>query len=312
MSAESHRPAGHVAGSSAHAAPHPALTAALVALRCPLCAAPLSRVSQSLQCTQGHSFDVSRQGYASLDVGSRRAGTADTALMVAAREQFLRQGHYAPIARMLRSFAASFGPGAGDAGIVLDLAGGTGYYLAAVLGSVLTRSGICMDLSKPALRRAARVHARAAAVRSNVWRPYPLADGSASIVISAFGPRNARETLRVLSGSGVFLLVTPTALHLSEVTGDLGMLSVDAAKAERLAAVMSGFTLVTAEMLTYRVALGHRDLTSLVAMGPSARHVTAGQLAGRVAVLREPRQVTISVSIAAYRPQMPGSSSIIR
>jgi 23S rRNA (guanine745-N1)-methyltransferase len=312
VSAESQRPAGNAASRSARAAHPLALTAALAALRCPLCATPLAQASQSLRCEHGHSFDISRQGYVSLDVGSRRAGTADTPPMVAAREQFLRQGHFAPIARALSSVASRFGPAADDAGIVLDLAGGTGYYLAAVLGSVLARSGICMDLSKPALRRAARIHPRAAAVRRDVWQPFPLADGSASTVMSVFGPRNAQETLRVLSPTGVFLLVTPTARHLGEVIEDLGMLSVDAAKAERLAASMPGFALVAAEALTYRVALSHNDLSNLVVMGPSAHHVTATQLAGRVAVLREPRQVTVSVSIAAYRPQLPTSSSIIR
>ena len=303
MSAESQRPADNAASRSARTAHPLALTAALAALRCPLCATPLTQASQSLRCEHGHSFDISRQGYVSLDVGSRRAGTADTPPMVAAREQFLRQGHFAPIARALSSVASRFGPAADDAGIVLDLAGGTGYYLAAVLGSGLARSGICMDLSKPALRRAARIHPRAAAVRRDVWQPFPLADGSASTVMSVFGPRNARETLRVLSPSGVFLLVTPTARHLGEVTEELGMISVDAAKAERLAASMSGFDLLTAETMTYRVALGHHDLSNLVAMGPSAHHVTATQLARRVAALPEPRPVTICVSIAAYRPQ---------
>lgn len=311
MPAESHRPAddavkaGQAAGRSARAVRPPALTAVLAALRCPLCAAQLTQVSQSLRCERRHSFDISRQGYADLDAGRRRARTADTAPMVAAREQFLRQGHYAPIARALACSAVRFWPGAGGAGLVVDLAGGTGYYLSAVLGSVLESSGICVDLSQPALRRASRSHPRAAAVRSDVWRPFPLADGAASIVMSVFGPRNAGETIRVLSPGGVFLLVTPTARHLREVVADLGMLSVDPVKAERLAASLSGFDLLAGQVMTYQAALGHRDLSSLVAMGPSAHHVTAAQLARRVAGLREPRRVTISVSIAAYRPARP-------
>jgi len=278
------------------------LVAALAALRCPVCATPLVPDSQALRCENRHVFDIARQGYVNLDVGNGRAGTADTPAMVAARQRFLGRGHYAPIADALRHFASRFAPDAQETGIVLDLAGGTGYYLCAVLGSVRSRVGICMDLSKPALRRAARVHPRAAAVGSDVWRDFPLADQSAAIVTSAFGPRNTAETIRVLSPGGVFLLVTPTARHLSEVIEPLGMLSVDPVKEQRLAASMSDLGLITAETLTFRTPLSHLDLSHLVAMGPSAYHVNPAQLADRLTALPDPLPVTVSVSLAAYRP----------
>jgi 23S rRNA (guanine745-N1)-methyltransferase len=278
-----------------------ALESALAALRCPLCATPLTLADGALRCGRAHAFDLSRQGYVNLDVGGDRTGTADTPSMVAARERFLARGHYATIAGALSSFAARYEPG-GQPGIVLDLAGGTGYYLSAVLDRVPARTGVCMDVSKPALRRAARAHPRAAAVGCDVWRALPVADRSAAIVMSVFGPRNTGETVRVLAGDGVFILVTPTTAHLREVIEDLGMLAVDPDKPRRLAAGMAGMSLAADETLTYHVALTHADLGDLVAMGPSAHHVDPGQFADRVAGLPDPLPVTVSVRVAAYRP----------
>jgi 23S rRNA (guanine745-N1)-methyltransferase len=292
------------ASTTGAAASRPALAAALAALRCPVCADPLELADTELRCPRGHSFDIARQGYVNLAVGSRPSANADTAAMIAARARFLGQGHYAPIATALGSLAARLspaGPGPARPGVVLDLAGGTGYYLAAVLGSLPARIGICLDLSKAALRRAATAHPRTAAMGVDVWRPLPFADGSASVVMSVFGPRNAGETTRVLRPGGVFLLVTPTESHLAEAVAPLGMLSVDAAKSDRLAASLSGLTQVAAEPLSYRVPLTHADLTDLVGMGPSAHHVNQAQLARRMQTLPQPLPVTVSVRLSAYR-----------
>jgi 23S rRNA (guanine745-N1)-methyltransferase len=279
----------------------PALAAALGAVRCPVCAGRLARRGQQLRCGSGHCFDIARQGYVNLAVRGRPAANADTSAMVAARARFLARGHYAPIAAALASLAASTGPEPGGHGVVLDLAGGTGYYLAAVLEALPDSVGVCLDLSKPALRRAALAHPRSVAVGADVWQPFPLADGSAAIVMSVFGPRNAAETRRVVAARGAFLLVTPTPSHLSEVIGPLRMLSVDAAKAGRLAAAMTGLRRVAAERLSYQAPLTHADLSDLVSMGPSAHHVDREQLARRIELLPEPLGVTVSVTLSACR-----------
>ena len=285
-----------------------ALTAALAALRCPVCATPMASRDNALRCARGHSYDIARQGYINLDAGGGRPRQADTVAMIAARENFLGQGHYAPIADAVSGLArrldpATAGPGTAEPGIVLDLAGGTGYYLAAVLAARPGRTGICLDLSKPALRKAARVHPRAVAVGSDVWRRFPLADGSAAVVLSVFGPRNIAETVRVLDPAGVFLLVTPDHRHLAELVGALGLLSVDAAKPRRVAAATARLRRVAGEALSYRLLLDHAAIHDLVSMGPSAYHIPPDQLAARIAALPDRLTVTASVTVAAYRPR---------
>jgi 23S rRNA (guanine745-N1)-methyltransferase len=170
-----------------------------------------------------------------------------------------------------------------------------------VLAALPGRTGICLDLSRPALRRAARAHPRAIAVGSDVWQHFPLADGSAAVVLSVFGPRNMTETIRVLDPAGIFLLVTPDSQHLAELVGALGLLSVDSAKPARVAAATAGLRLLAGDTLSYRRPLDHAAIHDLVSMGPSAYHLTPAQLTDRVAALPEPMTVTVSVTIAAYR-----------
>lgn len=277
----------------------PVLADALAALRCPVCGGPLAARDSALRCPRGHAYDIARQGYINLDTGGGRPHQADTAAMIAARESFLGQRHYAPIAGAVSGLAHRLEPAA--PGIVLDLAGGTGSYLAAVLAALPGRAGICLDLSKPALRKAARAHPRVIAVGSDVWRRFPLADGSAAIVLSVFGPRNLAETIRVLDPAGMFLLVTPGPRHLAELVGPLGMLSVDAAKPQRVAAATAGLRLISGEPLSYPVRLGHAAVRDLVSMGPSAHHIAPAQLRDRIAGLPDPLTVTVAVTVAAYR-----------
>lgn len=221
--------------------------------------------------------------------------------MIGARERFLGEQHYAPVARRLSDLVV--GHSAPGPGVVLDLAGGTGYYVARVLQARPHDQGVCIDLSAPALRRAARAHGRVLAIGSDVWHDLPLATGSISVVMSVFGPRNVPEIRRVLARGGIFAVVIPTSRHLHELTAPLGMLHVDESKEERLGAVLTGFDLIEADTLTYSTPMDHRTVTSLVMMGPTARHLSEEELARRMSALPETVEVTVSVRLAAYRPR---------
>jgi 23S rRNA (guanine745-N1)-methyltransferase len=123
-----------------------ALAAAAAYLRCPVCAGPLDLGGCRLACGRDHSFDIARHGYVNLTAGRAGPGTADTSAMVAARARFLGRGHYRPLAAALQSLAARHDPGV--PGLVADLAGGTGYYLAGVLDALPHRHGACLARSR--------------------------------------------------------------------------------------------------------------------------------------------------------------------
>lgn len=297
------------------------------ALRCPVCAAPLSRTPTTLRCPRNHSFDLNKHGYIHLATG-RKLPQGDTPAMVAARTAFLATAAYLPLATALthlvdhelvdvvdgvspphhrdhpREAAESRDRGAGGSGgqaratgrpLVVDLGAGTGYYLAAVLDAWPAAEGLAFDVSKAALRRAAKAHPRAGAVLADTWGALPLADGSVDLLLNVFAPRNGAQMRRVLKPGGLLVVVTPTEHHLAELREQLGLLAVHPSKAERLAQELRDFAPAGEQLLEWQLDLTAAEAADLIAMGPNAFHEQARATAAVTC--------TASVRIGTYRPR---------
>jgi SAM-dependent methyltransferase len=275
------------------------LDAVMPYLTCAYCGAALARRGGSVRCGAGHVFDIARPGYVSLLPAGAKVAGGDTAAMVQARADFLGAGHFSSLADALGQAASS----AVAAGCVVDVGAGTGYYLAAVLDRLPERAGLALDISKFALRRAVRAHRRIGAVRCDVWRRLPVADSAASLALNVFAPRNGAELRRILSPAGRLLVVTPMPDHLGELTGPLGLLTVDPRKQERLTEKLSPY-FASAGRREHRVMLSLTQgaVSALVAMGPSSWHADPPALAARIGQLREPVSVTLAVALSVYQP----------
>lgn len=88
----------------------------------------------TLKSESGHSYDVARQGYVTLAGGAGLRYSGDDAKMIAAREEFLSGGHYAPFVEAVTGNVqdvlddACVAEEANPA--ILEIGAGTGYYLA--------------------------------------------------------------------------------------------------------------------------------------------------------------------------------------
>src|SRR4051812_43313531 len=230
-----------------------------------------------LRCGSGHSFDRSRQGHVTLLAPGTRPPSGDSAEMVADRAAFLAAGPYAGVTTVL---AAGLRGGGDPPATLLDLGGGTGHHLAAVLDGLPGAVGVVLDSSPYAGRRAARAHPRAMAVVADTWARLPVRDGVLDRVLVVFAPRNGPETARVLRPDGRLVVVTPATDHLAEVVGPLGLLRVDPDKSARTAASLEpGLRPVAATGARAVLGLGHAAVRTLVGMGPHARHLDPGALA---------------------------------
>ncbi len=269
-------------------------------LACPVCDGGLAIAEGAVRCPKGHAYDIARQGYVNLLTTSAVPGTADTPPMVAARDAFLHAGHYLPLADALAEACGRVA--AGVAGCVLEVGAGTGYYLAHVLDAMPGRVGLALDISKHAARRAAVAHPRIGAVVCDAWRGLPVADGAAALVLDVFAPRNAAEMARILAPEGTLLVVTPTARHLAEAAGPLGMLDIDPDKPDRLAAQLAErFHRTSERVLEWRMELDAGALRALAGMGPSAHHTAQAVLEERLNALATPIMVTASVTLGMYQ-----------
>lgn len=277
----------------------PALDLSLDLLCCPTCRTRrLHSEGGALRCPAGHTFDVARHGYASLLTGTR-ATSGDDAAMVQARDRLLSTGTYAPIREVGARLAAD---AMSEQGTVVDVGCGTGYYLAGVLDQLPGARGLGLDTSVRALRSAARAHDRAAAVMWDVFRPFPLVDGAADVVLDVFAPRNPAEFRRVLRATGRLIVVRPTGRHLAELRGQVpAMVTIDPAKEQRLHRTLNPFfEAVVTEQVEYSASLSRLEVLDLVAMTPSARHVSRADLNDGGLL---PDQVTVSVLATAYQPR---------
>jgi 23S rRNA (guanine745-N1)-methyltransferase len=273
--------------------------AAVALLACPVCEQPLAAAASGLACPAGHSFDRSRQGHVTLLASGSSVHPGDSAEMVADRAAFLTAGHY----RRLTAAVTDAVLAPGEPATLLDAGGGTGAHLAGVLDRAPGAVGVVLDVSRYAARRAARAHPRVIAVVADTWARWPVRTGSLDRVLVVFAPRNGAETARVLRPDGRLVVVTPAADHLAELIGPLGLLSVDPAKADRLAASLEPHLLpVGGSAYREELVLDRAAVRTLVGMGPHARHRTAAELSAAVDRLTEPVRVTLSVDVTTHAP----------
>jgi 23S rRNA (guanine745-N1)-methyltransferase len=284
------------------------LPAPSVPLLCPVCRSPLGSAgvpARTLVCPAGHSFDAARQGYFNFLVGKGTVFEADAADMVAARFDFLSAGHYRPLAEAVADISAPAFAGAftGSGARVLDAGTGTGHYLRTLLDRFPAAAAVGLDISKFAVRRAARMNPEAVNLVGDVWQPLPVADGAVDVVTVVFAPRNAAEFARVLRPGGRLVVVTPRPGHLAEVSGQTGMLGIEPAKEERLAASLEGhFSPLTARNLDLDLSLVPADVANLALMGPAGHHLDREALASLAAGLPPLTAVSARFRISVFEP----------
>lgn len=280
-------------------------------LQCPVCSQALSPAGGQgtgparLACASRHSFDAARQGYFNLLVGKGTPFEPDTAAMVEARFTFLGQGHYKPLADAV---AAAVVPclSPGD-GAVLDSGTGTGHYLRTVLDTAASQghdvAAMGIDISKFALRRAAKLNPEALNLVWDVWQRFPLADASVDAVTVVFAPRNAAEFARVLRPGGRLVVVTPRPGHLSAIAAVTGMLGIEEGKDERLAAAMAQyFEHESTSDVDITLYLTRREAADLAFMGPAGHHHSHADIAARLESSPEPLSDEARFRVLVYRP----------
>lgn len=255
----------------------------------------------------GHSYDVAKQGYVTLAAGAGLKHKGDDMDMVNARETYLAMGHFAPF---VEAVTGAVQDGLDSASLaestpasLLEVGAGTGYYLAHTLDSIAEARGVGLDISPHAAKHLAKCHPRVGAVVADVWERLPIQDESVDAISVVFAPRNPAEFQGVLAPGGQVIVLTPGAGHLDELREPLGILGVEEGKVERMYEQAEGFLEQAADPvdISFPIELDKASVAAQVGMSPSARHISAGELAERMAALPPTLTVTARARLDRLR-----------
>lgn len=188
-------------------------------LRCPVrkCRKPLSIQGTALTCDAAHNFDRAKEGYWNLtqpqDKKSANPGDSDSA--VTARHRWLSCGHASGLVDLLRSWTGRFNCPNGLHRVV-DLGCGEGTFGKSLFEQ--NAAGFCgIDLSRKAIRLAAKSFPQATWVLANADRTLPIVDRSIDLVMSLFGRRPSCEIDRILADQGQLIVAIPGEKDLIEL-----------------------------------------------------------------------------------------------
>lgn len=190
------------------------MTCSLSPLRCPVCNEPFEQTERAFHCTNRHAFDLAKEGYLNLLLShQRRSNTpGDDKAMVQARRRFFDSGIYDPLMERLQTIVSQHDSPAA----ILDCGCGEGHLSGSLPGRIFGT-----DISKEAVRLAAKRYKRANWIVANIMRSLPFADRSMDLILSILAPRNPKEFARILKPTGSLILGVPGPNHLIELRSQL-------------------------------------------------------------------------------------------
>lgn len=185
-------------------------------LRCTVrkCNHTLVHRENGLSCEAGHHFDRAKEGYWNLTQpqDKKSLNPGDNRDAVLARHRWLERGHSAGLVAALKSWV----PDSRRQIRVLDLGCGDGSFGPALFPD--QPECYCgIDLSKPAIKLAAKRWPQANWVLANADRGLPVPDKSVDCVMSLFGRRPVAEISRVLGPQSCCIVAVPGEEDLIEL-----------------------------------------------------------------------------------------------
>ena len=268
-------------------------------LTCPICTTQLEQSNNTLVCANAHTFDIAREGYVNPLPG-------DTKEMLVARRSFLERGFYQPLSDMLNQLASTYLDASTSPTNIFDAGCGEGYYLGRLQQFLAERSLQCvgLDISKEAIRLAARRYKQAGFVVANLKERLVLADSCLHLILNIFAPRNPAEFARVLAPDGLLLVAIPAPEHLLQLRSALQLLNIEEHKQEKLRELFAAdFDFVTASDLSYTLHLKHDEIVLAVMMTPNYWHLSTEQRATMEGM--QSVETTIAFSCLVFRRHRP-------
>ncbi len=279
-------------------------------LCCPIDGEILQHHDKQLVCSNGHSFDIARQGYVNLlPVQHKRSKEpGDSKEMVVARTAFLNLGLYQPIANKLSDIINNKIDADKNKDItILDAGCGEGYYFDFIANSLNKNQAnkninyIGLDISKHAIIAAAKRNKQITWVVGTNRQP-PVTNACVDIIFCVFGFQSFEGFNKILDEDGIIILVEPGQHHLKELREIIydDVKKTDPPNINEAQAL--GFSVIATEQLQFKTGeITNDSIQSLLLMTP---HFFRANKAGREAAINLQRvDLTVDVVFRILRKE---------
>ncbi len=187
-------------------------------LICPICKKALKKTARTCHCENGHSYDISAEGYVYLLPPNKKHSKmpGDNRQMVDCRRRFLETGLYEPFSTRLNSLVTQ-AVADREAPVLVDAGCGEGYYtgrIKAHLDALGIKAEITgFDISKFAVKETKKKYKGITFAVGSIFDA-PVADSAADCLVNVFAPIVPKEFARVVKPGGLMILAVPGARHL--------------------------------------------------------------------------------------------------
>lgn len=167
-----------------------------------------------------------------------------------------------------------------------------------------------MDISKEAVRAAAKRYKPATWIVANTMRPLPFATQSIDTILSVLAPRNTNEFARILKSDGQLLIGVPGPNHLIELRSQLnvGTAGFEEKADEAADKCAPQFKETDRTPLTYQMQLNREQINDLIQMTPIFWN-SSPEAKEHIGQLNE-LNITVSFVLLTLRQSDPGQTGL--
>lgn len=183
--------------------------------RCPVCDDMLTvKDNYTVQCSKGHSFDISKKGI--LNLSGKSNDKIYNRNLFENRRKVIENGCYKPLIEYISNIINEYSELHGDNINILDAGCGEGSFLNALNNKSDSNLSIGIDLSSEGINLATN------STWETVWLIDDLSDihiqdHRVDIILNILSPANYMEFKRVLKPDGIIVKVVPGEKYLHEI-----------------------------------------------------------------------------------------------